>query len=153
MNFGFTEEQEMIRSQAAEFFKQEYPITLARELLNDEHGFNDVLWKKMSALGWCSLVFPEEYRGAGLTFVELTVLLEQMGRALVPGSFFSTVLLGGLILQETASTEQKSNWLGAVAEGKLKATLAHIEPGGSGHTEGVSSVTAEREAKGYVING
>ena len=130
MNFGFTEEQEMIRSQAAEFFKHEYPIALVRELLNEEHGFNDVLWKKMSALGWCSLVFPEEYRGAGLTFVELTVLLEQMGRALVPGSFFSTVLLGGLILQETATTEQKSNWLRPLAEGKLKATLAHIEPGG-----------------------
>jgi alkylation response protein AidB-like acyl-CoA dehydrogenase len=153
MNFGFTEEQEMIRSQAAEFFKQEYPIALARELLNDEHGFNDVLWKKMSALGWCSLVFPEEYRGAGLTFVELTVLLEQMGRALVPGSFFSTVVLGGLIIQETATTEQKSNWLEAIAEGKLKATLAHIEPGGSSHTAGVLSVIAERDAKGYVING
>jgi len=153
MNFGFTEEQEMIRSQAAEFFKQEYPISLARELLNDEHGFNDVLWEKMSALGWCSLVFPEEYRGAGLTFVELTVLLEQMGRALVPGSFFSTVLLGGLILQEVASTEQKSKWLGAVAEGKLKATLAHIEPGGSWNSAGVESVRAERDANGYVIDG
>ena len=60
----------MIRSQAAEFFKHEYPIALVRELLNDEHGLNQDLWNKMSALGWFSLVFPEQYRGANLTFVE-----------------------------------------------------------------------------------
>ena len=153
MNFGFTEEQEMIRSQAAEFFKHEYPIALVRELLNDEHGFNQDLWNKMSALGWFSLVFPEEYRGANLTFVELTVLLEQMGRALVPGSFFSTVLLGGLIFLEIGSTEQKVKWLQAIAEGTLKATLAHIEPNWMWHEAEPSSVTAERAGDGYLING
>ncbi|HYK20595.1 MAG TPA: acyl-CoA dehydrogenase family protein [Pyrinomonadaceae bacterium] len=151
MNFGFTEEQEMIRSQAAEFFKQEYPIAVVRESLNDEHGFNQDLWNKMSTLGWFSLVFPEEYRGAGLTFVELTVLLEQMGRALIPGGFFSTVLLGGLAILETCSSEQKSKWLTSIAEGKLKSTLAHIEPESNSDTN--ASVIARREDNGYVLNG
>jgi alkylation response protein AidB-like acyl-CoA dehydrogenase len=153
MNFGFTEEQEMIRSQAAEFLKQEYPIAFVREALNDEHGFNQDLWNKMSTLGWVSLVFPEEYHGAGLTFVELTVLLEQMGGALAPGAFFSTVLLGGLAILETGSSEQKLKWLTSIADGKLKATLAHIEPEGDTNTGGPSSVTAKREGNGYVING
>ncbi|HJP91091.1 MAG TPA: acyl-CoA dehydrogenase family protein [Pyrinomonadaceae bacterium] len=153
MNFGFTEEQEMIRSQAAEFFKQEYPIAVVRESLNDEHGFNQDLWNKMSTLGWASLVFPEEYHGAGLTFVELAVLLEQMGRALAPGAFFSTVLLGGLTILETASAEQKLKWLTSIADGKLKSTLAHIEPGGDSDAGGPSFATAKRKDNGYVLNG
>jgi len=153
MNFGFTEEQEMIRSQAAEFLNQEYPIAFVREALNDEHGFNQDIWSKMSTLGWVSLVFPEEYHGAGLTFVELTVLLEQMGGALVPGAFFSTVLLGGLAILETGSSEQKLKWLTSIAEGKLKSTLAHVEPEGDTDTGRPSSVTAKREGNGYVING
>jgi len=149
MNFGFTEEQEMIRSQAAEFFKQEYPIALVRESLADDRGFNQDLWDKMSGLGWLSLVFPEEYRGAGLTFVELTVLLEQMGRVLVPGAFFSTVLLGGVAILESGSPEQKSRWLKAIAEGNLKTTLAHIEPDGNRDAR----VTAKGAGNGYVISG
>ncbi|MFN2533255.1 MAG: acyl-CoA dehydrogenase family protein [Pyrinomonadaceae bacterium] len=153
MNFGFTEEQEMIRSQAAEFLKQEYPIAFVRESLNDEHGFNQNLWNKMAALGWLSLVFPEDYRGAGFTLVDLTILLEQMGRALVPGAFFSTVLLGGLTILETASSEQKLKWLTSIADGELKTTLAHIEPEGDSDAGGPSSVTAKREGNSYVING
>ena len=153
MNFGFTEEQEMIRSQAAEFLKQEYPIAFVRESLNDEHGFNQDLWNKMSTLGWLSLVFPEDCRGAGLTFVDLTILLEQMGRVLVPGAFFSTVLLGGLTILETGSSEQKLKWLTSIADGKLKSTLAHFEPERDSAAGGPSPVTAKREDNGYVING
>jgi alkylation response protein AidB-like acyl-CoA dehydrogenase len=153
MNFGFTEEQEMIRNQAAEFFKQEYPIAFVRESLNAEHGFNQDLWNKMSNLGWFSLIFPEEYRGAALTFVELTVLLEQMGRALTPGAFFSTVLLGGLAILEAGNSEQKLKWLKSIAEGKLKSTLAHIEAGGDWGRDGTSSVITKSEGNGYVING
>ena len=153
MNFGFTEEQEMIRSQAAEFFKQEYPIAVVRESLADDHGFNQDLWDKMSALGWLSLVFPEEYNGAGLTFVELTVLLEQMGRVLIPGAFFSTVLLGGAAIVESGSPEQKSRWLKSIAEGKLKTTLAHIGPDGNWDARGTASVTAKVAGNDYIIEG
>jgi len=153
MEFGFTEEQEMIRSQAAEFLKNEYPIALVRELMENEHGYNHDLWEKMTAMGWLGLIFPEEYGGSGLTFVELTVLLEEMGRALVPGIFFSAVLLAGLTLLEAASEEQKKCWLTLLTEGRLKATLALTEPNGSWKAAGVSTVTAERGDGEYIING
>lgn len=153
MEFGFTEEQEMIRSQAAEFLAHECPVALVRELMNSEHGYSDDLWEKVAAMGWLGLVFPEEYGGAGLTFVELTVLLEGMGRALAPGNFFSTVLLAGLTLLEAASEEQKRRWLTPLSEGKLRATLALTEPNGSWEAAGVTSVTAERSDGDYVING
>jgi alkylation response protein AidB-like acyl-CoA dehydrogenase len=153
MEFGFTEEQEMIRSQAAEFLKTEYPIALVRELMENEHGYNQDLWEKMTAMGWLGLIFPEEYGGTGLTFVELTVLLEEMGRALVPGTFFSAVLLAGLTLLEAASEEQKKCWLTSLVEGRLKATLALTEPNGSWKAAGVSTVTAERGDGEYIISG
>jgi alkylation response protein AidB-like acyl-CoA dehydrogenase len=153
MEFGFTEEQEMIRSQAAEFLKNEYPIALVRELMENEHGYNHDLWEKMTAMGWLGLIFPEEYGGSGLTFVELTVLLEEMGRALVPGTFFSAVLLAGLTLLEAASEEQKRCWLTSLAAGRLKATLALTEPNTSWKAAGVSTVTAERGDGEYIISG
>jgi len=153
VEFGFTEEQEMIRSQAAEFFKNECPVSKVRELMGSEHAFSPDLWEKLAAMGWLGLVFPEKYGGAGLTFVELTVLLEAMGRALVPGSFFSTVVLAGLILLEAADEDQKERWLRPLTEGNLKATLALAEPNGSWKAAGLAAVTAERSGGEYVING
>ncbi|CAN5769629.1 acyl-CoA dehydrogenase family protein [soil metagenome] len=153
MEFGFTEEQEMIRSQAAEFLAHECPVSLVRELMNSEHGYSNELWEKVAAMGWLGLVFPEEYGGAGLTFVELTVLLEGMGRALAPGNLFSTVLLAGLTMLEIASEEQKRRWLIPLSEGKLRATLALTEPNCSWKAAGVTLVTAEPRDGDYVING
>lgn len=153
MEFGFTEEQEMIRSQAVEFLENECPVALVRELMDSEHGYSHDLWEKVAAMGWLGLIFPEEYGGAGLTFVELTVLLEGMGRALVPGNFFSTVLLAGLTLLEAASEEQKRRWLTPLTEGRLKATLALTEPDASWEAAGITSVTAERSGADYAING
>ncbi|HET9533206.1 MAG TPA: acyl-CoA dehydrogenase family protein [Blastocatellia bacterium] len=152
MEFGFTQEQEMIRGQAAEFLKKEWPTGYVRELMESEHGHSDDLWEKMVSMGWMGLIFPEEYGGVGLSFVEQAVVLEQMGRALVPGSYFSTVLLAGLTLMEAASDEQKKRWLSPIAEGKLKATLALAERGVVSGSESIT-VRADRAGGGYVING
>jgi alkylation response protein AidB-like acyl-CoA dehydrogenase len=153
VEFGFTEEQEMIRSQAAEFFKNECPVSKVRELMASEHAYSADLWDKLAAMGWLGLMFPEKYGGAGLTFVELTVLLEAMGRALMPGSFFSSVVLAGLTILEAADEEQKERWLIPLTEGKLRATLALTEPNVSWISSAVTAVTAERSGSDYLING
>src|SRR5215470_11700531 len=111
MEFGFNQEQQMIRSQAAEFLKNECPVTVVREMIESEHCHSEKLWEKMAAIGWMGLIFPEEYGGVGLSFVEQVVVLEEMGRALAPGAYFSTVLLAGLTLMKAASEEQKRRWL------------------------------------------
>jgi alkylation response protein AidB-like acyl-CoA dehydrogenase len=152
MEFGFTQEQEMIRGQAAEFLKNEWPTVAVRELMKSEHGHSDDLWRKMVSMGWMGLIFPEEYGGEGLSFVEQTVVLEEMGRALVPGTYFSTVLLAGLTLLEAASQEQKKKWITPIAEGKLKATLALTERDAAFGPDSIT-VKAERADGGYVING
>jgi alkylation response protein AidB-like acyl-CoA dehydrogenase len=153
MDFGFTEEQQMIRSQAAEFLKNEYPIACVRQLMENEHGYDADLWNKITAMGWLGLIFSEDYGGSGLTFVELVILLEEMGRALVPGTFFSHVLLGGLTLLEAASEEQKKNWLPALVAGRLKATLALTEPDLGWKAAGISAVTATSVGNEYIVNG
>ena len=92
MDTDFSEEQEMLKKSAREFLDKECPKQLVREMEKDEKGYNPELWKKMAELGWLGLAFPKEFGGTGFKFLEMAVLLEEMGRALVPGPFLSTML-------------------------------------------------------------
>ena len=94
MDLGLNETQQMLKNSAREFLSQECPHTLVRAMEEDEKGYSPQLWQKMVDLGWTSLPFPEEYGGNGGNFLDLAVLLEETGRALLPGPFFSTVVLG-----------------------------------------------------------
>src|SRR5262249_1262580 len=152
MNFGFTPQQEMIRNEAAAFLSQECPMPLVRELMVTQHGHSESLWDKMASMGWMGLIFPEQYDGVGLWVGELSILMEQMGAVLMPGPYFSTVVLAGLTLLESASDSQKERWLTPLASGNLKATLALTEPDGR-WTVSRLRVTAERDGKDYVISG
>ena len=81
MDFGFSEEQELLRKSAAHFLAKECPMTYVRQMMDDERGYADGLWNKMAELGWTGLIYPEEYGGAGLSIVDLVVVLEEMGKA------------------------------------------------------------------------
>lgn len=128
MDFGLSEQQEMLRKTARDFFANELPKTLVKEIAEDARGYPPQLWRKMADLGWMGLVLPEEYGGSGGNFVDLTILLEEMGRACLPGPFFSTVVLGAGILLEAGSDEQKKDLLPRIATGELIVTLALAEP-------------------------
>src|SRR5215475_8266266 len=126
MDFGFSEEQELLRKSAADFLSKECPMTYVRQMMEDERGYSDELWNKMAELGWMGLIYPEKFGGVGLSMVDLVVVLEEMGRVSLPGPFFSTVCLGGLALLEAGSGEQKQKYLPGVASGRTKATLAFL---------------------------
>jgi len=111
MNFGFNEEQELLRSTARKFFDNECASEIVRKLMDGPEGMTPDLWKKIAEQGWTGLIFPDEHGGMGLGFVDLVVLMEEMGRAVVPGPFFSTVLLGGLAIREAGTDAQKKAWL------------------------------------------
>src|SRR3989442_9528575 len=85
--------------------------------MEEPAGVTDEFWMKLAEQGWLGLVYPEEYGGSGLGFVDLTVLMEEMGRAVMPGPFFSTVLLGGRTILEAGSPAPKKEWLPRVAAG------------------------------------
>ena len=111
MDFSLTEEQEMLRKMARDYLAANCPkpSAMAKDLRNDSRGYPAALWKGMAELGWLGLAFPEKYGGAGGSFLDLTVLLEEMGRACLPGPFFSTVLLGGMSLLEAGSKEERKS--------------------------------------------
>ncbi len=137
MDLGLSEQQELLKDAARDFLENECPETLVREMEEDEQGYSPELWGKMAEQGWQGLLIPEQYGGAGFDFLDLCVLLEEFGRALVPGPYMSTVLGGAVPLLEAGSDDQKSEFLPRIASGDLIFTLALTEPSARFDEEGV----------------
>jgi alkylation response protein AidB-like acyl-CoA dehydrogenase len=152
MDFGFNQEQELLRATARKFFENECTSEFVRARMAEPAGVTDEFWKKLAEQGWLGLIYPEEFDGTGLGFVDLTVLMEEMGRAVMPGPFFSTVLLGGLAILEAGSTAQKKAWLSKISQGQAKTTLAFTEPNARWDAAGVT-VTARESSGGFSISG
>ncbi|PKB68373.1 MAG: hypothetical protein BZY81_02120 [SAR202 cluster bacterium Io17-Chloro-G4] len=152
MDLGLSEVQQMLKSSAQEFLTQECPLTLVREMEEDPKGYTEQLWRQLVALGWTGVAFPEQYGGTGGSFLDLAVLLEEMGRNLVPGPFFATVLLGGLSVLDAGSDAQKQDILPRICSGDLKMTMALTEPSATYEAWGIET-TAEQQGDNYVING
>ena len=152
MDLGLNEEQEMLRKSAKEFLSKECPKKLVRELDESDSGLSRELWKKMAELGWMGLPFPEKFGGNGGTLLDLVVLLDEMGYNIVPGPFFSTVVLAGFTLLEAGSEEQKQTYLTKICSGETIMTFALTELDGTYLPE---SVETAAEAKGdqYVLKG
>jgi len=152
MDLGLTEVQQMLKSSAREFLSQECPLTLVRAMEEHELGVTEDLWRQISSLGWTGLVFPEQYGGTGGDFIDLAVLLEEMGRSLLPGPFFSTVILGGLTVLDAGTDAQKLDVLNKICGGQLRMTLALTEASATLEPWGVET-TATREADAYRLSG
>jgi alkylation response protein AidB-like acyl-CoA dehydrogenase len=153
MDFGFSDEQDMLRQTARAFLEEHCPTTFVRQMMEDEQGYSAALWKEMAELGWLGLAFPEVYGGQGLGFVDLTVILEEMGAALLPSPFLSTVILAGQTILLGGSEAQKKAYLPKIAEGSLIATLAMTEPAGRFDAEGITAVKATPQGAGFSLTG
>jgi len=152
MDLGLNEEQEMLKKSAKEFLSKECPKKLVRELDESDSGLSRDLWKKMAALGWMGLPFPEKFGGNGGTLLDLIVLLDEMGYNIVPGPFFATVVLAGFTLLEAGSEEQKQAYLAKICSGEMIMTLALTELDGTYLPESVETV-AEAKGDKYVLKG
>ena len=152
MDLGLNEFQQMLRNSAREFLEAECPITYVRDMEGDERGYSPEIWTSMAEMGWLGLVFPEECGGEGLGFVELAILLEEMGRSLLPGPYFSTVVMAGVALEQAGSEAQKNEYLARLTRGQLIATMAITEPSGLWEPRGIEA-TARWSNGGYVLNG
>jgi len=152
MDFGFSEEQEMLRQSARQFLETECAMTYVRQMMEDDSGYSPEQWKKMAELGWLGLIFPEEFGGLGLDMVDMTVVLEEMGRVVMPGPFFATVLLGGMAIHLGGSKAQKKEYLPRICDGTLKATLAHVEESGRWDADGIL-LPATKTDSGFTLSG
>ncbi len=151
MDFAFSEEQEMLRRSAREFLAKECSTKVVRRLMESGDGYDEALWKKMADLGWPALGIPEEYGGVG-TFLDLVVVLEEAGRALLPGPFFSTMGLAVPVLIEAGTEAQKKEVLSEIASGSARATLAFTEPSGRWDA-GSIALTAKQSSGGWRLDG
>ena len=138
----------MLRNTAREFLAAELPMAEVRRIAGSDTAQDSALWKKLAAQGWTGILFDETYDGAGMGLVESAVILEEMGRALLPGPFFSTVMLAGTCIDAAASDEQKHTWLKPICQGVACSTLALLERSASWDVDAV-----ELTATGSRLNG
>ncbi len=161
MNFAFTEEQEELRNIVRSFMEDKSPETAVRDLMETENGYDPAVWSQMAEqLGLQSLIIPEAYGGQGFGYVELIVVLEEMGRALICSPFFSTVVLATNAILQSGNEDAMNKLLPGIASGETIATLALAEANGRWDADGVTlqatgagdSVTLSGE-KMFVIDG
>jgi len=152
MDLGLSEAQQMLKNSAQEFLEAECPDTYVREMEDDERGYTAEMWQKLAEQGWLGLIIPEKYGGVELEFQDLIILLEEMGRHMLPGPYFSTVVMGGMSIMEAGTEDQKQEYLPRIAEGQIIVTLALNEPSGRWDAEGIQ-LTADKSGDGYVLNG
>ncbi len=137
MNFGFTEEQELLRAQVRRFLKERSPITRKRELAASDTGICREAWREMAGLGWLGLALPESFGGSDLSWIDLTVVLEELGRSLHPSPYVSTTLAACALLAH-GSADQKSEWLPRISAGDCVATLALYDEANAYGVEAIS---------------
>jgi alkylation response protein AidB-like acyl-CoA dehydrogenase len=148
MNFDFSDEQKQLRDQARKFLAEKCPPKAVRAVLDGKAPYDKELWKGLAEMGFLGVAIPEEFGGAGAGHLELCVIAEEMGRALAPVPFSSTVYLAAEALLLAGSDAQKKKWLPKIASGEAIGTLALFE--GTGNP---SPKAIKLAAKGGALNG
>ncbi|HEX5064723.1 MAG TPA: acyl-CoA dehydrogenase family protein [Myxococcota bacterium] len=151
MNFGFTEEQELLRAEVRKFLDQNCPLEEVRKLAETESGFSKDFWMRMAELGWVGLTFPEAHGGVGLGWEDLVVVLEETGRTLFPSPLIATVLAGNAIARHGDAAQQK-RWLPRLASGAAIGTFAYLEAGDA-HDPAAIALRGRRDGDGFVLDG
>jgi alkylation response protein AidB-like acyl-CoA dehydrogenase len=144
----FSTEQEELRSVVRRFLAQTTPESEVRRLMATEEGYSPDVWKQMSDVGLQALIIPEEYGGQGFSWVELGIVLEETGRALLPGPFFSSAVLATTALLQSADEDAKRRLLPGIADGSTIATLALPAP-----ESGAVTATATQDEAGWRLSG
>ena len=153
MNFAFSDEQEQLRDAIRKFLEAKSPSTEVRRLMATTEGYDQAVWDQMAQeLGLQSLHIPEEYGGQGFTFIELGIVLEEMGRVLLCAPFFATVVLAADAIMNAGTPEQQGELLPGIASGETIATLAFTEPNGKWDAAGIT-MEASGSGDSYTLDG
>lgn len=151
MDFSLTEDQNAIRDLANQIFADRSTDEFMLEFSRSGKTYDDELWSTLAEQGLLGICVPEEFGGTGLGFTELCLILEEQGRHVSPLPLFSSLVLGGLPIAKFANDNQKQQWLGQLAEGSVKLSAAVADLGMTAAAQ--TTVTAEKQADAYVLNG
>ena len=151
MYFGFTDEQKMLRQSVRRFLEQRCPLKEMRHIKSEPRGYREDLWQEMAQAGWLGICLPESCGGLGLGWLDLTVILEELGRGLFPSPFLSHSL-ASITLAELGNEAQKQKYLPALASGNSKATLGLFEDSSSLSPAAIRT-RARRSGEGLVLSG
>jgi len=151
MNFGFTEEQDLLRQEVRRFLDDVCPIKEVRRIQETPEGYDSTIWAELGRLGWLGLIVPERYGGAGLSWIDLLVVLEEAGRSLFPSPLIPTSLAAAAIL-ESGSAAQKERWLPGLADGSRIGSLAIMEEGDSIVPE-AASLQGKPDGDDWILTG
>ncbi len=152
MNLDFSKDQLLIRKSAGEFLKKECPYEKVKELEESEAGYDHKLWKKMAELDWQASCFPEAYGGYGGSFVDVIILMEEMGKMAFPSPFFSTVIQCGQLVLLGGTEKQKKSYIPRLIDGDLIMALAQYETDGSYDPEDIT-MKAVTDGNYTILNG
>jgi 3-oxocholest-4-en-26-oyl-CoA dehydrogenase beta subunit len=151
MKMTFTEEQEMLRDTVKRFFEKEAPIEQVRQSFDNQKNHDAQLWDKISQSGWNAIQIEEKYGGADGTLIDMAIIMEQAGKALIPTTFYSTIY-AKLLLKDLASEEQKGTWLPLIANGDKVGTVAFEEKHALSNPQ-LLLTTAIKSEDGWILNG
>ena len=152
MNFDLTEEQQMIQDQVAKFVAAESPVERFRKLRDTELGWEKKMWKMMAEQGWLAIDVPEEQGGFGGTFVDMAIILEQLGRGLVPEPVIPSAVLGGGLLSSLGTEAQRDAFLTPMISGETSLAFAYAEVQ-SRYNLNDCLTKAEKAGDGYTLSG
>lgn len=148
MEFGLNESQQLLKDNARKFFAGECPMAEVRRIMETSTAYDAALWSKMAEQGYMGIIFPEQYGGIGLGKVEFTLLMEEAGRALLPGPFFSTVALAGTLIDAVANHGHKMKYLAPISAGDARSTVAILEESASWNPRDVQITSANGKLTG-----
>ena len=152
LDLRLTESEEMLKKTALDFVRRDAPKEVIQDLQESDTGYTDELWRKVVEMGWPGLIIPEKYGGFGNSLTSAGVLFEALGTGPLPGPYFSSGILSGLIILEAGTEEQKQRILPAIAKGEQILTLALTEPGYS-WGPGAVQTTVESKNGDFVLDG
>ncbi len=153
MNFAFSEEQEELRRTVRAFLDQKSPESEVRRLMDTEQGYDEAVWRQMGEqMGLQGLIVPEEFGGSGYSYVELIVVLEEMGRSLLCAPYFATVALAANALIHSGDDQAKKEFLPGIASGETIATVAFTEPSGKWDEAGIT-MAATKSGDDWKLSG
>ncbi|MFQ5533361.1 MAG: acyl-CoA dehydrogenase family protein [Sphingomonadales bacterium] len=152
MDFGFSEEQALLKDSVERFIRDEYDFATRTAIVRSDLGYRPDFWSRFAELGWLALPFAEDDGGIGGTPVETMILMEAFGQGLVVEPYLASIVLAGGVLRLTASVEQRRALVPGIVEGRTIAALAHSERGARYNSAHVAT-TANRDGDGFRLNG